>query len=652
MIIYDSKKQFVGIDEDNLKSLGYSNLASLLSEAADFADLFVKVPGHIHNFKHVHWIDFILCATDKNSSKAIIHANGKSFSCILDVKTIYLMSSPTKPSFGITLSNLRALDAEELQAISGDLQARPAPVAAASIPQEEEEDTEVETPTIAQETPAEEEALEISEDLTHDEFDIDVEEVEDKITPEPSKVEHDPYEVEDDYNLDVFEVDEEELEKIGDAEVSEKPMTRDDLHENLHEHVSMDEEEDTEVETPEVQVEESVYEQQVVEGEDESDEKEYTFDIQETADALEMDVATIQDFVNDFIMQAEDFKPKLYEAVENDDMIELKSLSHQLKGVAANLRIHDAQDILIQINKADDFTNSIKDLNKFYRIMAKLAGKEPEPEQKTISKPIEDPVIEDKPEDIAAEIEDTAIEMPEIAEDVELEDDALEMPEIAEDVETEDDALEMPEIAEDVETEDDVLEMPEIAENIETEDDSLEMPEIAEDVETEDDALEMPEIAEDVETEDDALEMPEIAEDVEHDDFDMLDKEQEELISSTEKNNILNEIDEINSSSSSYDKMSAANEIGLDEDSFNELFEDFSNESKILISEAEEAIDQGDSAKWQHAAVKLKGMSDNMRIKSFRSDLEALITVNDTEDAKILLDKINSALLNILEAKD
>jgi hypothetical protein len=290
MIIYNNNREFIGIDEDNLKSLGYPNFTSLLSEAADFADLFVKVPGHVHNFKHVHWIDFILCATDKSSSKAIIHANGKSFSCVLDIKTIYLTASPTKQSYNISLNNLRALSSEELQNISGELQSRPAPVAAPVTPEpveepepQEEEEVEIKTPTEASQS----EEVEISNEIDIDELPA----------LETSEVEQDPYEAEDEFNLDVFEASEEDLAEIGDAETSDSQMTREDLHENLHEHVSIDEDLEEEAIPEIVEVEEDLTpttDEAVTEDEEEA----YVFDIQETADALEMDVATIQDFVS------------------------------------------------------------------------------------------------------------------------------------------------------------------------------------------------------------------------------------------------------------------------------------------------------------------------------------------------------------------
>ena len=195
MIIYDNNKQFIGIDEENLKSLGYSNLASLQAESADFADLFIKTPGHIHNFKHVHWIDFILCSTDKSSSKAIIHANGKNFSCLLDIKTIYLSSAPTKASFIILLNNLRLLSAEENQEISGELQSRVAPVCTTYVPPTQEDEVLDEKP--------------------------DIEAVQEVLAQiqQVQEIQEDPYEVEEAFDLDVFEPTQEELDRIGDANI-------------------------------------------------------------------------------------------------------------------------------------------------------------------------------------------------------------------------------------------------------------------------------------------------------------------------------------------------------------------------------------------------------------------------------------------------
>jgi len=43
MLIYNYKKEFLGIDEVDLEVLGLSDLADLRAEAADFADLYTQL---------------------------------------------------------------------------------------------------------------------------------------------------------------------------------------------------------------------------------------------------------------------------------------------------------------------------------------------------------------------------------------------------------------------------------------------------------------------------------------------------------------------------------------------------------------------------------------------------------------------------------
>ena len=73
MLIYNSRKEFQGIDEKDLSALGCKTLSELRAESADFADLFVRTPGFIHNFKYVHWIDYITYGGSSTTPKAIIH---------------------------------------------------------------------------------------------------------------------------------------------------------------------------------------------------------------------------------------------------------------------------------------------------------------------------------------------------------------------------------------------------------------------------------------------------------------------------------------------------------------------------------------------------------------------------------------------------
>ena len=124
MLIYDNNKNFLGIDDDDLKHLGFATAASLFDHCSDFADLFVKRPGYIHNFKNFEWIDFVLHA-DAEDAKAIIHTPSKNFTCNLVIRPFYLSATPSNEGYLIQLQGLKPLSAEEDAKIAQDVQMHP-----------------------------------------------------------------------------------------------------------------------------------------------------------------------------------------------------------------------------------------------------------------------------------------------------------------------------------------------------------------------------------------------------------------------------------------------------------------------------------------------------------------------------------------------
>ncbi|MDH5464324.1 MAG: Hpt domain-containing protein, partial [Thiovulaceae bacterium] len=72
------------------------------------------------------------------------------------------------------------------------------------------------------------------------------------------------------------------------------------------------------------------------------------------ADELGLPADLIDEFVGDFIIQAKKFQPDMESAVTNSDFDTVQILSHKLKGVAANLRIEDALEVLNVINSSKD----------------------------------------------------------------------------------------------------------------------------------------------------------------------------------------------------------------------------------------------------------------------------------------------------------
>ena len=69
-------------------------------------------------------------------------------------------------------------------------------------------------------------------------------------------------------------------------------------------------------------------------------------------------------------------KNDLDKAIKESDFDNIKSLSHKLKGVAANLRIEHALDALTNINISEDISQSEIYLECFYKIVQKLSDKE------------------------------------------------------------------------------------------------------------------------------------------------------------------------------------------------------------------------------------------------------------------------------------
>ncbi|MEA2099112.1 MAG: Hpt domain-containing protein [Campylobacterota bacterium] len=481
MLIYNSQKEFIGIDEEDLTALGFSDLSQLMSESKEFSDLFVKTPGYIHNFKHVHWIDYILCMEDDDESKVIIHTNDKSYKCDLTIKKAYLTSNPSEQAYLINLKNLRVLTDIESVDISNN----------ADITTQEVD-----------------EKLEIKQKDDFDEIlkqEEPAQEIIEEVVKEP---------IEKPIEIDIDEPAQEPVEEIKiDKEVAETDIDKpieiliDDEDEPLIEIASND----IESKKEDISIEKNI--------------STYTFDPKVASDELGLPVDLIEEFIEDFIAQAKEFKEELYSSLDSGNLDKVQTLSHKLKGVAANLRIEDARETLITINTSKDINEIKNNLDLLYKIIAKLAKEE-----------IMQTQNDDLLDDLLLPLEET------------------------------------------------------ISANLDTN-----------------------------------------------------DKEDEEL----EKDYII-DIDELDHVEKiSYDKTIAANEIGLDENSFNQLFNDFSYEAKLLCENIQNAIKNNDYKTWQQKSIELKSMSDNMRIFDYDDSLTEIINTDDTKIAQKAIDEIKLFITNI-----
>ena len=624
MLIYNFKKEFLGIDEQDLEALGYNNLAELRAESEDFADLFIKTPGYVHNFKHVHWIDFISCAEGAEESKVIIFAKEQGYKATLIIKSIYLVDAPAQKAYAINLQNLRALTREEASSISDDLATRVIPQGASSdamaINANIEEPLEIVPETLTKtQDPYESDNTnsKIIKDIYEEEAPIEIsfdDEEEDNFvekeitptevkTPQIQKVEQQETPkkeiiVEDDDALEIMlDDDEDEIELVFEEEVKPKPTPK---VQKIQEEVKQ--------EIPSIEVEEDEYEYIEVEvEEDENDELlNYQFDPTVASDELGLPLDLIEEFIEDFIAQAKEFKPELYSALDVGDFEKIKKLSHMLKGVAANLRIENARDILITINTSNNIDEIKTNLDRFYKIVAKLAGEE-------IPKKVIRKKVKKEPKVVAVENNTKVEEQIDELVDLELPDDDL---------------LVMDDVIEKSESK--VVEVDNSAISIDIEDDDELLV-----IEDELDLI----VEEDIKSvvEDKKEDM--ISIEIEEDDEPLLLLDDEISISDEPKVE-----DEV---AISYDKEKIAEDIGLDVDSFNELFDDYIKDAISLSEVIENNIKENNVSEWKKNAITLKGMSENMRVEYLDEELDTISNTDDINIASKAISKIKNIIPKI-----
>lgn len=355
MLIYNHQQEFVGIDAKDLKSLGFKNLAELQNECNDFADLFVQRPTYIHNFKNFNWIYYIL-NSDIGEAKVIISAKNREFSATIEIETLYLTDAPSQNAYAITLTKLRALDGKEIE--QSKVNNTPTSTKKVALESSNEDITNLEN----------EKAVVLSEpdffetppvsNIINDPYDFDFSaplEIEDIYLPHDN--EENELEINDDFEFNKFKeqtedikILQEETKAEGTPEKKVKPMLGD------------------------YTIPSSTMQNEYINNLQVS--KDYTYNPQVASDELGLPIDLIEEFIGDFIQQSYDFKNELYIHLANDELSDVKLLSHKLKGVAANLRIEDAFEVLSIINTSSNPDEIKATLDHFYKIISKLEGKE------------------------------------------------------------------------------------------------------------------------------------------------------------------------------------------------------------------------------------------------------------------------------------
>jgi HPt (histidine-containing phosphotransfer) domain-containing protein len=641
LLLYNQRKEFVGIDENDLNGLGFQNINELQNESSDFADLFVKKPGFIHNFKNFSWIDFIL-HSESDEAKAVIHAKGKNYSCSLHISPFYFTSDES--GYAVLIKNLRPLKgAEDAQAqkdleASGGIVSSPSPkVAHPSIdasPTKDKMELDISLDDIQMSKPevsspqapsvpepelpsfeashsqelSEPDPLDIPESLsmgselllpTENEFGA------------PIDIDYGaPLDIDEDLSMD--EAPDMDNSLIMDDSALDELL--------LKEHVIEVEETKPEIEKAPVKEAKPMlgdYVSTGLAGEEHLSDLirsgDYQYDPQIAADELGLPVDLIEEFIGDFIDQAHEFHDDLYASVKANDFDNVQILSHKLKGVAANLRVEDAFDTLSVVNVSKDTEEILPNLNHFYKIIAKLEGKEVVEE--AAPAPVE-AVEEPKTAiiDVEEEEYDIGIKQPEdgpllIDEEVnsnDLYDELL--------------AVDEPALEDDDIYGDDLLGSPDTSFEPNTEDSSTSA-DLDDDIYA--DLLGVPD---ELGKPEEKAEVPAAIEDDLYDD----------LLGAPENDSKAVQKSPAVEVTLNFDSQRTANELGIPLDIVQDFVQDFKEQVTLHQNDFDTAISAKDIQGVNKTATLLKGMSDNLRLNEMSEVLKGLQVekdINNTTEA-------------------
>ncbi len=100
VILYDNNKQLIAISDKTLELLGFDSLEEFRSKVNDVAQLFLKRPGYVHDFKSFHWIDYCLTNSTVTHRAIIATKNGSELEVFINIsplnglftKTFYLVT--------------------------------------------------------------------------------------------------------------------------------------------------------------------------------------------------------------------------------------------------------------------------------------------------------------------------------------------------------------------------------------------------------------------------------------------------------------------------------------------------------------------------------------------------------------------------------
>lgn len=333
----------------------------------------------------------------------------------------------------------------------------------------------------------------------------------------------------------------------------------------------------------------------------------YRFDPIVAAEELGLAVEVIEEFIDDFVEQAQSVKDELLAATHKKEFKDVEGISHKLKGVAANLRIEDSLEVLTKINSSHNQHELEVLIDHFYDLIVRLG------ESKISALNTQD----DVPEEILLNLDlDEGEGEKNIKEDVVLDESSLAQPNINQEEKEfiEEDHL-LLSIDEDVPQEnlpnETVHQMEGDSLNLETFD-------------------EIPQTTPNKEPsqyiEDDALSL---------DSFEEIPQNEDTLSIISESDSLEIELPDLN-----FNPLQASQEMGIDMELFGELLEDFKIDSLEHLTNIKNAINANDFTDLQKNAEIFKDISDNLHIQEIST---TLTTLKESQDL-VELQKLHKIL--------
>ncbi|BCD60652.1 MULTISPECIES: Hpt domain-containing protein [unclassified Nitratiruptor] len=356
MLLYDSKRQLVAIDEKILEVTGFESTKDLFNRVDDIAELFVNRPGYVYKFQNFSWIDYVLYNPAK-THLAIIETNRGGIEVKIEIHTLVSKSGDIA-FFCVDLIP------EQFSEEFGDFHTPQSSIAAFPAQMSLENETTVDS-------------IEAMATLEPQEFDKDESsllETEDifgtKIEPAPIQEE----------KIELLSEDEDEhfhilsnedlihatAPKPSPAE-SETRIDKDEqpiLHPSMEEHYTLldEEAEKTQKEEEHIELVPSP-----------KDKTFQAYNIHNIANELEIDEALLKELIDEFIEQAYELRLEIYKSIQNYDFEKLSQLLHKIRGAANNLRIREAAQYLQYTKDDEDIEKITEQIDNFYAFLDKFA---------------------------------------------------------------------------------------------------------------------------------------------------------------------------------------------------------------------------------------------------------------------------------------